>query len=235
MNIKGKFHLIFNKFIVLPFIYLRKFFDTPPTIHSIIIQDSKVTSANYVLKHLETALLFARKKELLIFIADNYNLEGCGFEFGVYKGENIKNLAKLFSNLEFYGFDSFVGLKENWAGTSFAKGSFTLNDKLPKVGNKINLIKGFFDQSLPLFLENFQKKISLIYFDADTYESTLYCLMQLKDKLESGTIIIFDEYLGYPNWQNGEYRAFSEFCETTNKNFKYIGFSENQCAVQLIN
>ena len=235
MNIKGRIHHIFNKFIVLPFIYLCKLFDTPPTIHSLIIQDSKVTSANYVSEHLGTALLFVRKKELLTFIADNYDLSGCGFEFGVYKGENIKNLAKLFSNLEFYGFDSFVGLKENWAGTSFAKGSFTLNGKLPRVGNKINLVKGFFDQSLPIFLESFQKKISLIYFDADTYESTLYCLMQLKNKLDIGAVLIFDEYLGYPNWQNGEYRALKEFCEISKKNFKYIGFSENQCAVQLIN
>ena len=193
-----------------------------------------MSSASFVLQHLDKALLFKRKKDLMVFIANNYNLQGCGFEFGVYKGENIRYLSKLFKTLEFYGFDSFIGLKENWPGTSFAKGSFTVKNRMPKVSSKTTLVKGFFDESLPNFLENFETKISLIYFDADTYESTLYCLTQLKEKLDVGTILVFDEYLGYPSWQNGEFKAFSEFCQVSNTKFKYIGFSENQCAVELI-
>jgi len=44
----------------------------------------------------------------------------------------------------------------------------------------------------------------------------------LNENIVKGTVIVFDEYLGYPGWQNGEYKAFVEFSKKYKKNFKYL-------------
>ena len=58
-------------------------------------------------------------------------------EFGVFTGNSINYISKfLDKNKQIYGFDSFVGLRENWHGSVGIKGiSFNLNKKFPKVNS----------------------------------------------------------------------------------------------------
>ena len=46
----------------------------------------------------------------------------------------------------------------------------------------------------------------------------------LGNRIVPGTIIVFDEYLNYPGWQEHEYRAFQEFLQTQSLDYQYIGF-----------
>jgi len=39
------------------------------------------------------------------------------------------------------------------------------------------------------------------------------------------SIIIFDEYLNYPNWQAHEYRAFQEWCGANGRRYLYSGYT----------
>lgn len=56
-------------------------------------------------------------------------------------------------------------------------------------------------------------------------------LQLLTPRVVSGTVILFDEYLNYPAWQQHEFRAFQEFVAQTGKGYRYIGFASSDCAV----
>jgi hypothetical protein len=67
-----------------------------------------------------------------------------------------------------------------------------------------------------------------LHIDCDTYESTKYVLDTLKGKIIPKTYILFDEYLGYPNWEIGEYKAFQEFIADTGLKYRYVAFCFKQ-------
>ena len=67
--------------------------------------------------------------------------------------------------------------------------------------------------------------------DLDTYESTKYVLENIKNRLDKGAIILFDEFYGFPNWKKYEFKAFQEvFAESE---YTYIAFSIRQVAVKI--
>ena len=76
------------------------------------------------------------------------------------------------------------------------------------------------------------KKIAFIHFDLDTYESTSFVLKLIKNNLQPGTIILFDEFYGFPNWEKYEYKAFKE--EIGENKFKYIAFGSRQACIKII-
>ena len=51
------------------------------------------------------------------------------------------------------------------------------------------------------YIENNIDYISLIRIDTDTYSPAKVILSNLKEFLVKETIIIFDEFCGYPNWK----------------------------------
>ena len=56
-------------------------------------------------------------------------------------------------------------------------------------------------------------------------------LKTLKENIQPGTIILFDEFYGFPNWEKYEYRAFKE--EINEKGFKYIAFGTRQACIEI--
>ena len=56
----------------------------------------------------------------------------------------------------------------------------------------------------------------------------------LADRIATGTVIVFDDYMAFPNWENGEFRAFKEFVEARGLKYKYLGFANQQSAVQIL-
>ncbi len=73
-----------------------------------------------------------------------------------------------------------------------------------------------------------------LHLDADTYESTSQVLSLIGDRIVSGTTLIFDEYHGFVNWRNGEYRAWQEFANEKGLVYEYIGFAPTQAAVRIL-
>lgn len=146
-------------------------------------------------------------------------------EFGVAKGKTINYISK-FTTEKVYGFDSFEGLPEKWRD-GFDKGAFNLNGNLPKVNENVELIKGWFNETLPDFIKQHNKKISFIHMDADLYSSTIYVLNELKDYIDNDCIIIFDELLNYPGFDGdtGELKAFYEFITENNVEYEWIGMN----------
>ena len=153
-------------------------------------------------------------------------------EFGVFKGSTLNHIAALTSKTVF-GFDSFEGLPEKW-NQSLNKGHFAVK-KLPRERENVTLIKGWFDQTLPSFLEQNKGMIGFLHVDCDLYSSTKIVFDLLQPRLTAGTVIVFDEYFNHPGWEQGEHKAFNEFLNKADLSPEYIGFNckGEQLAVKL--
>ena len=195
-------------------------------------------AAEYVKLNMSDALIFQRRQDLWSFCADEATKcdGGLFLEFGVWKGESINHFSKLLPHAQIYGFDSFEGLSEHWSGSSFSTGSFSLEKKLPVVDPAVRLVQGRFEETLPHFVSTIQNQsICILHLDADTYTPTKYVLNALSRNIKAGTILIFDEYFGNSiNWRNHEFRAFHEFAEENQLNYKYLALTDTVVAIRIL-
>jgi hypothetical protein len=174
-------------------------------------------------------------------------IDGEILEFGVFQGKTITHLASGFPNRKIWGFDSFEGLPEDWFLNSEDRistrpaGYFAL-EKLPIVPNNVKLVKGFFHQSIPEWLEkNPIEQISLLHIDCDLYSSTKTVFDLLNRYIIEGTIIIFDEFYPwsgeekYNLWKEGEFQALKEWVEKYNRTFEVIYRNRHQqCSIRIL-
>ena len=146
-------------------------------------------------------------------------------EFGVFNGHTVNYISTFTTDLV-YGFDSFEGLPEKWRN-GFDKGVFNRNGILPDVNENVVLIKGWFNETLENFIKLQNKKVSFIHMDADLYSSTKYILDVLKNYIDDGCIIVFDELVNYPAFDGdtGELKAFYEFITENKVNYSWIGMN----------
>jgi hypothetical protein len=161
----------------------------------------------------------------------DFTKNGLFCEFGVFSGRSINHIAKQVKQIV-YGFDSFEGLPERWRD-GFAKGEFKVTH-LPKVQSNVTLIKGWFDQTLPNFLQEHVEPISFLHIDCDLYSSTKTIFELCADRIQPGTVIVFDEYFNYDGWENGEFKAFQEFIITNNMKYQYLGYNRFHEQVAII-
>lgn len=119
-------------------------------------------------------------------------------EFGVAQGLSMSRMTSLFSSTDsrFYGFDSFVGLPEDWLMHS--RGAFSNNGVPPALHDKrVTFVKGWFQNSLPAFLKSTtldRDATYLVHFDADLYSSDLFLLTTLWHAIGS-YFFIFDDFI----------------------------------------
>lgn len=158
--------------------------------------------------------------------------DGLVLEFGVRFGNTIRQLAKLTTD-KIYGFDSFEGLPEVWHHEP--KGSYTTRGEIPKVPSNVELIQGWFDQTLPKFLERHPGSVRLINVDCDIYSSTKTVLDALAPRIVLGSVIVFDEYIGNEHWREDEFKAFQEAVARYGWKYEYLCFSvfTKQVAVRI--
>lgn len=147
---------------------------------------------------------------------------GVGLEFGVYSGRTLKVITKNFPGRTF-GFDSFEGLPEYWRD-GFPAGTFRISE-IPTIEDA-RIIDGLFQDTLEPFLKELTDSISFIHLDADLYSSTKFVLRELNNSIEPGCIILFDEFMNYPGFENHEYLAFSEWCTEFSRECVPIAFTD---------
>ncbi len=94
-------------------------------------------------------------------------------------------------------------------------------------------MKGWFDDTLPPFLADHSGPVALVHIDSDLYSSAKTILRELKPRIVPGTIIVFNEYFNYPNWQKHEFRAFAEFCAREGVEYEYICWGHFEVAVRI--
>jgi len=160
-------------------------------------------------------------------------------EFGVFKGKSINYLANYLNDLndkrKIVGFDSFRGFSEEWSGVdkSYGKDFFDQSGALPKVEPNVELVDGFIENTLPSFIDrNNFNAVAFIHIDTDTYTPAKIVLDLLKPYLKKGSIVLFDELCGYPNWRSHEYKALTEALDESE--YEFIGFAQSHPRSQLI-
>ncbi len=163
------------------------------------------------------------------YIFDEVSIDGLWIEMGVCTGTSITRIAKSApENKTVYGFDSFEGLPEAWdtgrdyypKGTTFG----TIRGELPEVPDNVVLIEGLFEDTLPSFAKEHKDPVAFIHIDCDLYSSTKTTFDYLGDRIVTGTIIAFDEFFNFPNYREGEYKAFMEFLDEYEKDFELVSF-----------
>ena len=168
--------------------------------------------------------------------AKETSIRGMWLEFGVRDGYSArffsKHALKLSNNQQLFGFDSFAGIRDQWSSIGEPKGSFSRSGIEPPKIDGCVFIKGWVEETLINFLESNEGPVAFVHFDLDVYAPTKYALEMLKDRLQKGSIIIFDEFHGYPGWELNEKRALDEVLDFSN--YQFIAFSRKQAAIQII-
>jgi hypothetical protein len=160
-------------------------------------------------------------------------ISGAVFEFGVFEGKTINIISDIFKHDTVYGFDSFEGLPEDWNGPDkfYQKEDFSTKDIT--VSNNVVLVKGWFEQSLPEFLDKNKniKNIKFLHIDCDLYSSTITVLKNLNHLIVPGTVIVFDEFYNWKSpsyiFDQGELQAFKEWVKEYNRELKFIDRSNS--------
>ena len=150
-----------------------------------------------------------------------------------------------------HGFDSFRGLPTDWenksnsgredaspgfrpgsngdngaaASGAYPKGTFDLGGILPVVDDNVRLHCGWFNDTLPPFLDGHAgSPCAFVHMDADLYSSTIEVLTLLfsRGHIIPGTVLNFDEFINYEGWERGEYAAWIEATERFGVEWAYL-------------
>ena len=226
----GYFEQLIRKIVEGQIGVASRFFRHDYNVVDIVYKNAANRSAKIVEEVMQSAIVCRSKESLWKMAAENANPNLLWLEFGVFRGLSINYLSHFCKKI--YGFDSFEGLSEDWVGNGHRKGSFNLNGKPPKVKRNVELISGYFENTLDIFLNNNRElKIGLVHLDCDTYESTIYVLDNLKDYLIENSVIIFDDYFGAPGFEMGQYKALNEFLNKNSLSCNYLAYSRQSIAI----
>ncbi|GLZ52735.1 class I SAM-dependent methyltransferase [Actinomycetospora sp. NBRC 106378] len=193
-------------------------------------RDAVASSARFVRETMTGARTFPSPPETLAHALALAPRGGMALEFGVYSGTTLRQIAGDRGGAVF-GFDSFEGLPEDWRA-GFRAGTFAV-DTLPEVDGA-ELVVGWFSETLPGFLDSHPGPVDLLHLDADLYSSTATVLELVGPRLRSGSVVVFDEYLNHPGWQDGEHRAWREFVAAHDVEFVYEAFTHDNEQVVVV-
>jgi predicted O-methyltransferase YrrM len=166
--------------------------------------------------------MFTDKRRVLDLALSKVQIIGMYCEFGVYKGKSVNYIARKISQ-QVHAFDSFEGLPESWS-VRHKKGLFALN-KMPVFEKNVVLHKGWFDDTLPVFVKEFNEELAFLHIDSDLYSSAKSIFQWLDKRIVEGTIILFDEYFNYPFWEHHEFKAFQEFVQKDKIKYEYLCYN----------
>jgi hypothetical protein len=129
------------------------------------------------------------------------------------------------SRNRFVGFDTFLGLPEDWSQSS-RKGKFSTDGQIPKTDDsRCRFEVGLFQSTLSGFLTRFNRNGTklVLHLDADLYSSTLYVLTTLAPVLHPGDLLLFDEFASVLH----EFRALDDFVRAFYLDYELIAANNN--------
>lgn len=147
--------------------------------------------------------------------------DGLTLECGVYFGRSLRVIAE-HSRGDVHGFDSFEGLPEAWKENEGA-GAYSTGGLLPQgLPERVRLHPGWFEHTLPPFFARHGAPIRLLHVDCDLYSSTRTVLDAADPFLVPGSIVVFDDLLGYPGYADHELRALNEWTERSGARWEVV-------------
>jgi hypothetical protein len=161
-------------------------------------------------------------------------------EFGVFRGESMRLWADASGHPDsrFVGFDGFEGLPEKWQHLTFTDDAhtFDVGGAIPSIDDRrVSFVKGWFQDTLPVFLQTFKSQGQLIiHLDADLYSSTLFVLTAVAPHVVPGTVMLFDEF---SSTSMAEFRAFIDYSSAYRCRYRVLAWSGafyDQLCVQVL-
>jgi hypothetical protein len=145
--------------------------------------------------------------------------DGLYCEFGVSHGGTLTHMASRRPDKIFNGFDWFRGMPEEWGGQP--PGLLDRGGIPPKLPKNTVLHIGLFADTLPRFAEQQTTPVAFMHLDCDLYSSTTTVLNNLGPLIESGTVMVFDDY--FTNEKTGNQAdAFYDFIRESGHGFVYL-------------
>ena len=191
-------------------------------------------SVDYIERVMPDALGFDTQRDAIDYaLQAAAAVDGHYLEFGVFRGGTIRYVARRIGKRIIHGFDSFEGTPSAWSGFGLGSKAFNTKGRLPRVPDNVRLHPGYFDASLPKWLTENPGQAAFIHVDCNLYSSTKTILEPLAPRLVPGTVILFDEYFNYPNWEQHEFKAFQEFVGAHKVKYTYLAFARQQAAVRI--
>jgi predicted O-methyltransferase YrrM len=187
-------------------------------------RDAALQSAKWAEEVMPTARVFHHPQDTLEHALAIAPQGGMALEFGVLRGRSLRIIAAARKGREVYGFDSFQGLPEDYR-PHVREGTFAV-DALPEVDGA-ELVVGWFDDTLPGFLEAHPGPVDFLHVDGDLYSSAVTVLRLVGPRLLPGSVLVFDEFFNYPGWEKHEFRAWQEWLERTGTTAVYEGYTSN--------
>lgn len=188
-------------------------------------------SARYYLAHMDGAQLFNAPRPLYDHALDARRIAGLTLEFGVASGRTIRHIAARTAGTV-HGFDAFQGLPEAWK-FGRGKGAFA-RAAPPAVPANVELVIGWFADTLPGFAAAHPEPISFLHVDCDLYASTVEILAHLGTHIAPGTVVVFNEYFNYPGWEHHEIKAWKEFVARAGATYRYLACNARHQQVSLL-
>jgi len=207
------------------------------------LRDRTGAYADFILSQYLAATSKKLRSEPLKYVAfqrgeHKINPGGLWLEFGVAGGKSLRMLAGEIASHDavggvVHGFDSFEGLPEPWRD-GFDEGAFGRDcdaSGRPQVtgtyAERIHLVEGWFEDTLPSFLVDHTGKCSLLHIDSDLYSSASFILRTLMadNRIIPGTVIVFDELLHYSGFECHEMLALFEAVEDMGLRYDWIGIN----------
>ncbi len=197
-----------------------------------------ISIKNYLLQRKITPLPrnikkdFSLSERLTFFKAASYYLQtnridGVYMEFGCHEANTFRMALNILGKFnqpykisKFIAFDSFEGMpkpqnidkQKIWRAGLNHTTIEKFNELIKKDIYRVEVVKGFYENSLKNYNINKDCQISLAYIDCDYYESTKCVLNFLEDKISHGSIIFFDDWnCYYCDDERGQRKALTEF------------------------
>lgn len=170
------------------------------------------SSVNWLYAHADRVPAYRNRSELLEAIFPLIPPDGDFAEFGVFRGAITWFVRPRFPDRAYHAFDSWKGVPESM-GLAVNKFGFSLDGKVPDLPPATTIHTGWFEETLPKWRAQFDSSIAFAYVDCDLYESVLTVLEAIADRVRPGSIVMFDDWFNFPNWQAHSFRAAREWTE----------------------
>jgi hypothetical protein len=172
-----------------------------------------------LLSDIKATRQFSSRKNLRAFAAgvacshENYDQQRWA-EFGVRKGNSARHLLELLprsGTLDL--FDSWLGLPEEWDrgpnAESLPENHFACS--VPTfTDTRVGVYEGWFRDTLPGYVSEMHGTLTLVHLDCDLYSSTKTVLDAIRPFIDAETVLLFDDFFGYPRYREHQWRAWEE-------------------------
>jgi hypothetical protein len=126
-----------------------------------------------------------------------------------------------------HGFDSFLGLPQDWSLEGHERGFFSTGGRPPDIDDpRVQFFVGWFDETLPAYRWP-PHEVLVIMLDADLYTSTSTVLSHVEERLAPGSYLYFDQF----HHRCDELRAFADLLDRTSFDFRLVAATRDMSSL----